>query len=688
MKLDIVKNSSNTYYYVANSVRKGNKIITKRIKKLGDYNSLLNDGHKEPLAQAKILFDEFVNENKLSLDISINFQDDLERSNNNYSESTYKNIGCAYLDDIYNALKIDSFFNAKYKEDKSKYKYDLNSIIKLLVFSRILSPGSKLRNHRIKDNFIINTDKIELQHIYRALDTIYDNRDEMQYEVFKSSNKIIDRKFQVMYFDCTNYYFETREEDEDIINENNEIEFGLRKYGLSKQHQPKPLVQCGLYVDEEGIPVFLDVQPGNTSEKKMALPSENKIMKNLNLETLIYCADAGLNTCEIKANNVGYKKAYILTESLKVLNEEETNILLNELNWEIHSFDEDVDNNLKKEIKLKLKRISKDKFIEAINKQNQNLPLTEEEKLYVKIKKIRKSYTTPRLIKITNIYNKQTKELKKEYKMLTYKTEEGLNKAISEAERYMSNVDESKYNKQNQLITYQILEEKLINTFDKTYYFYSKNILDNQIERAKQNIEKNKYFINSNNNDPKRFIKPSSINKEGEKIQTELLLDENKIKEEKRYLGYYLISTSLTDSDEKEVVRINSKRWKIEERFRITKTYFNSRPVYLSTKERIQAHFYICYLALTILCILEKIMNSNGSKYKIEDIIQTLNNMKIQEVDNIFYLSLYKSSATLDRLEEIFNFGFNKKKYLPKLINKFKNRKSSNLLKKEEEKKE
>ena len=211
---------------------------------------------------------------------------------------------------------------------------------------------------------------------------------------------------------------------------------------------------------------------------------------------------------------------------------------------------------------------------------------------------------------------------------------------------------------------------------------------ENQIERAKQNIEKNKYFINSNSNDPKRFIKPSSINKEGENIQTELLLDENKIKEEKRYLGYYLISTSLTDSDEKEIVSINSKRWKIEERFRITKTYFNSRPVYLSTKERIQAHFYICYLALTILCILEKIMNSNGNKYKIEDIIQTLNNMKIQEVDNIFYLSLYKSSATLDRLEEIFKFGFNKKKYLPKLINKFKNRKSSNLLKKEEEKKE
>ena len=390
------------------------------------------------------------------------------------------------------------------------------------------------------------------------MEIIAKESDFIQSELYKNSLKYSKRNDKILFYDCTNYFFEIEDDDE------------FRKYGKSKEHRPNPIVGMGLFMDGDGIPMAFDTFPGNQNEQVTLRPLEEKIIKDFDNSKFVVCTDAGLaSNTNKKFNNTNNRK-YVTTQSLKKLKSflKEWSIDLSKW-WKMEGSDKTFD-------------ISK---------------LKDDEEL-----------------------------IKKYYNKVFYK------------ERWI---------KENGI------EERLIITYSPKYQEYQKRIREKQINRAQNIIDKNPKKIKSNNeNDPKRFIETISTTKTGEQAEeNHYFLNEEKINEESKYDGLYGVCTNLED-DVKEIIKINKRRWEIEESFRIMKTEFKSRPVYLSREDRIKAHFTTCFLALVIFRYLEKKLNE---EYTAEQIIETLKNMNFNYKTND-YIPTYTRTDLTDKLHEQFNF--------------------------------
>lgn len=330
MKLQKSVSSKDTIYYLAKTVRDKKKTKTINIKKLGSYNELIHK-YKDPEAYCRKLVEKANKELKesiLTFDETIDFNSYLE-GNNISSNPTYKNIGCLYLDNVFNSLKIDEFINDNCQS--YRFKYDLLSSLKLLTYSRILDPHSKKSTFDNSEFYLANFD-LTLDDIYRSLDVISELSDNLQAHLYKKSNLVHKRKKSILYYDCTNYYFEIETENEE----------GLRKYGVSKEHRPNPIVQMGLFIDEEGIPVAFDISSGNKNEQSTTLPLEKKIVKDYKLAKFIYCSDAGLCSESIKRFNSFQNRAYVITQPLKKLPSKEQEYIFKDLNWRLFSNNQNV----------------------------------------------------------------------------------------------------------------------------------------------------------------------------------------------------------------------------------------------------------------------------------------------------------------------------------------------------------
>lgn len=608
MKLNYDRKSKNPTYFIQQGIRNGKKTTTRNVRIIGKHNDLLKITD-DPLAYAKKeveKFNEQAKKNKTIMNIPIDFSKKLTSTSRNVAVSKNINIGYFFLQCIYRDLRIDEFFE-KATAGK-KIKYDCHLINRFLTFSRILFPASKLATWRHLHLYYEQPD-FEYHQCMRFLSVLAENLDDYIAHLYKFSNSIIKRDTSVCFYDCTNYYFEIEYPDEDYIDEvTGEVTKGFRKYGHSKQHQPSPLVQMGLFMDRQGIPLSMSLTPGNTSEQVTATPTETLMLKSFKDKKIIYCADAGLGSYKIRRFNSMGNRAFIVTQSIKKLSQTLKESVFNDFEYRLLSTNEK-------------KTIEEMKSFDRFDKDNLSL-----------------------------------------YNDMIYK--------VVEASHLVDlGLEEVYYTKGGKKKTRTVtgeLKQYLIITFSRKSMEYQRTIRNKQIERAKSLINSNNIDkLSKNQNDPKRFIK--KIKKDSD----EYILDEEKIKEEEMYDGFYAIATNLDAPKEYcEIISISSQRYQIEDCFRILKTNFLSRPAYESLKEHIIGHFTTCYTALLVYKLLEAKLNRNGQHFTTDEIIENLRNMNVTNCHDLYYQATYESSQICDALNAEFNIGLDKEYYQPKELNK------------------
>ena len=465
-----------------------------------------------------------------------------------YDKQVFYRGGYLFLQSIYYQMQIHKI--CRKLKQKYKFQYDINAILSDLIYARILEPCSKRSSYRAASEFL-EKPSYELHDVYRALDILGAACDMVQAEVYKNSHFLGQRNDKVLYYDCSNYYFEIEQED------------GSKKYGKSKEHRPNPIIQMGLFMDGDGIPLAFSLFPGNANEQTSLKPLEKKVLGDFGCHKFIYCSDAGLGSEAIREYNHMGERAYIVTQSIKKLKEEEKVWALSPQGF---------------------KRVTDDKPVDITK-------LPEDDKgLYYKDE----PYTTKKL------------------------------------------------------------HQRLIITYSPRYALYQKSIRDKQVERAQKMLEAGKAKKDRKNpNDPARFIGKMAVTKEGEAADIRQYLDEDKIAEEARYDGFYAVCTDLLDDEVGDILKISEGRWQIEECFRIMKTDFSARPVYLQDENRIKAHFLICFLALTIYRYLEKKLDS---KYTCEELLGTLKAMNFAGIQEQGFIPLYRREKITDDLHEACGF--------------------------------
>ena len=536
MKLFYNKNAKDPTYYAQQGIRNGKKTTTRNVKNFGKHSELLKITD-DPLAYVK---DEIrrMNEEyrvgRIEYDLKADFNERVEHTDDEASASKDLNIGYFYLQEIIQHLKLKDFFSDI--TAGRKIKFDCYTILRFLAYARILNPGSKYSTWEHLENYYENPD-FDYQHILRCMDVLYDNYEDYLRWVYEKSNSVVKRDTSILYYDCTNFYFECEKEDDVVIDEiTGETMCGLRKYGVSKEHRPNPIVEMGLFMDKNGIPISMCLHPGNTSEQLTAIPLEKEILKMTDGARFIYCADAGLGSYNIRKFNSMGGRAFIVTQSIKKLSDVLKTAVFNDCGYMLLSNDEPI-------------------RIEYLK----NMDKADEKNLFL-------------------------------YKDMAYKVINA-DKAIDLGLYEEKSLKNGKVKKAKAT---GMLRQKVIITFSRKMMEYQRTIRNRQIERARKLAARNDpEEIKKGPNDVRRFMKRTAKTKSGEKAVIEYIIDEEKIKEEERYDGYYAVATNL-DDPVKDILEVTNNRYKIEDCFRIMKTYFSGRPAFHWTETRIKAHFLIC----------------------------------------------------------------------------------------------
>ena len=549
MRLQISKSKNASSLYVTKSIYVNGVHTSKIVEKLGTYADLekkLNG--EDPIEWAKAYVAELTRKEKEEKrEVMVRYSPAKQIAKD--EQKTF-NGGYLFLQQIYHQLGLSKI--SKVISEKYKFTYNLDSVLSRLVYSRIIFPASKLATCE-QSKLFMEQPEFELQHLYRSLEVLAKESDYIQSELYKNSLKICDRNKGILYYDCTNYFFETEQED------------GLRQYGVSKEHRPNPIVQMGLFMDGDGFPLAFCINKGNTNEQVTLKPLEKKIISDFGLSRFVVCTDAGLASVANRKFNDIQDRAFITTQSIKKLKASLREWALDPTGWKMSGSDGLYD-------------------LTELN-EDSNLDLT------------------------------------------FYK------------ERWIKEKD---------------LEQKLIVTFSTKYQKYQQSIRNRQIERAQKVIDTNPGKLKKcNSNDYKRFISKSHCTENGEVAENESYsIDTDLIAGEAAYDGFYAVCTNL-DDDASAIIKVNQRRWEIEESFRIMKSEFKARPVYLQRDDRIEAHFTTCFISLMIYRILEKKL---GEKYTCHDIVTGLRDMNFFEITGEGYLPTYTRTDLTDDLHDAFGF--------------------------------
>ena len=554
MRLKIAKSKSSTLFYIIESTYINKKHSTRTVEKLGTLEEVkIKAKGEDPYSWAKKYAEQLTIQDKENKREIIKYFSQSKLIDKNVKQSF--NAGYLFLQKIYYDLGINNICNSI--KDKYQFHYDLNNILSNLIYSRIIYPSSKLKTLESSKNFL-EQPNFTYNDILRSLEVLSKESDYIQSELYKNSLKYFKRNDKVLFYDCTNYFFEIEDEDD------------FRKYGKSKENRPNPVVGMGLFLDGDGIPLTFDTFEGSKNEQGTLKPLEEKIINDFNNPMFVVCTDAGLSSiANRKFNNTNNRK-FVTTQSLKKLKQ-----FLKE--WSLD--------------------LSKGWHLPGIDKTFDISKLRDDEEL-----------------------------INKYYDKIFYK------------ERWIKEDG---------------IEQRLIITYSPKYQEYQKNIREKQVQRAINIIEKNPKKIKSNNeNDPKRFIEVIPTTKGGEVAETNnYMLDQEKIDDEALYDGLYAVCTNLEVNVE-EIIKINKRRWEIEESFRIMKSEFKARPVYLSRGDRIKAHFLTCFLSLVIFRYLEKKLDE---KYTVSEIIESLKNYNLNLLGNDYIPSYTRTNLT-DMLHTLYNF--------------------------------
>lgn len=553
--ISLTGNSDNKDVYIKRSYRKSNgKTATKIRRKLGKLNDLLQQfsgDYDAMMAWARSEAEKDTMEyNAKTGNVSVSLSKSAYIPRN---EERCFPVGYLFLQKLCTELKIDSICRKISK--RHKYTYDFSAILTDQIFSRILSPSSKLGSYSYCQT-LLEPPKYELQNLYRALSVMAEESDFIQEELYFNSNFVHPRNKKVLYYDCTNYYFEIEQDDD------------FRKYGKSKESRPNPIVTMGLFMDADGIPLAFDVFPGNQNEQTTLKPLETKIIRDFACSEFIFCSDAGLGSKANRRFNSFGNRSYVISQSLKKMRREDRQIALNPKQF---------------------RRLGSNKFIDISTLDESDPDI---------------------------------------YETIFYK------------EVPVVNGD---------------MDEIVIVTYSPKYKAYQKRIRGQQIARAVKMIEQpGRKRRGKNQNDPARFIKSTAITEDGEVAGRNIYdLDSDRISEEEMYDGFYAVITNL-EGDVGEILKINRQRWEIEENFRIMKTDFEARPVYVRRDERIKAHFLICYISLLVYRLLEKKL---GNAYTCNEILGTLRSMQVTLLSKESgYIPSYKRTDMTDDLHKVFGF--------------------------------
>lgn len=606
MKLYYDKRLKDPTYYIQQGFRNGKKTTTKNIKRLGKHSELLliTDNPLEYAKNEVKKMNEEYRSGRSEFIVTMDFNERIPSTDSPCSNSTSLNIGYLYLKDIYAKLNLSDFF--KSVSSDRKITYDCNKICQFLTYARILDPASKYGTYDKLDTYY-EKPQVEYQHMIRFLDILDRNSDQYLKHLFDNSENIVKRDTSVMYYDCTNYFFETEKPDEEIVDEvTGEIILGLRQFGISKENKTSPIVEMGLIMDSRGIPISMCIHPGNTNEQLTAVPLEKEVIKMTGNKKFIYCADAGLGSYNIRKFNDMGGRAYIVTQSVKKLGQEIKDIVFNDSNYRLLSNDD--------AITLKEMR--------TFNKKDANN---------------------------LSLYNDFA------YKVIPANT--AMDTGLYEEKIY-------KNGRTKKVKAKGTLHQYIIVTFSRKMMEYQRTIRERQLERAKKLLRlKDPEKIKKGPNDIRRFLKNTSSD------TANYVLDMDKIHEEEKYDGFYAVATNLDDSA-KDILAVAQNRYKIEDCFRIMKTNFDARPVFLRKPERIRAHFLICYTALLIYRLMECKLDDNLTHVTTSNLIKTLRNMNVVNMDDMYYKSIYSGSQALDALERCFELQLNRKYYRPSDLNK------------------
>lgn len=611
MKLFYNKNSKDPIYYAQQGIRNGTKTTTRNVRKFGKHSELLKITD-DPLAYVKEELRKMNEEyrvGKVDFAISADFNERVKHSSDTASSSNWLNIGYFFLQAFLGKLRLQDFFREK--TDGRRITFDCYTIHRFLTYARILDPLSKYAIWHKLDSYY-EKPGFDYQHILRFMDLLEENYDDYLAWLYRQSNTIVKRDTSVLYYDCTNFYFECEQEDEDIVDEvTGEVMKGLRQYGICKEHRPNPIVEMGLFMDSQGIPITMCLHPGSTSEQLTAVPLEKEVLKMLPDTKFICCADAGLGSYNIRKFNSMGGRAFIVTQSVKKLSDTLKKAVFNDYGYRLLS---------------------------------DNSPIT-----------IRDMKTFDRHEKDNlGLYNDHAYKVIAADKVLDL----GLYEDVA-----------LKNGRTVQRKAKGTLKQRIIITFSRKMMEYQRTIRNRQIERAKKLLSmKDPEEIKKGPNDVKRFMKRISKTKSGEKAEVEYILDESKIAEEEKYDGYYAVATNLSDPA-KDILDVSRKRYQIEDCFRIMNTSFDGRPVNHRLPERIKAHFLICFTALLVYRLMEVKLDEQKTHVTVNDLITTLKNMNVANIHDIEYMALYNGSKALDALTQLTLLPLDRIHYRPKELN-------------------
>lgn len=554
MKVTTSKSKNSESFYIAKSfINSKGKSTSVNIRKLGTLKELLiehgptrDDVMAWAREEARLETEKYKKE-QAEKSVQITFHADRRLD---YDQQKLYCGGYLFLQYIYYGLQLDK--TCRKIRDKYDFKFDINAILSDLVYNRVLDPTSKRSAFKMAQDFL-EPPTYELHDVYRALSILAKESDLIQNDCYKNSSFLYNRDSRILYYDCSNFYFEIEQED------------GKKKYGKSKEHRPNPIVQMGLFMDRDGIPLAFSIFPGNENEQPSLKPLETKVIQQMGCDKFIYCSDAGLASQANRRLNHTANRSFIVTQSIRKLKSE---------------YKEDA---LKK---TGFRRLSDRKPVD-----------------------------------IENLENEDSSELY--YKEIPYISGD--------------------------------IDQLLIMTYSPKFAEYQKRIRDAQVERAEAMIKSGKLKKNRKNpNDPARFVEKLAVTRDGEKADIRYYLDEDKIANEEMYDGLYAVCTDLIDDDVSEILKVSEGRWQIEECFRIMKTDFSARPVYLQRDERITAHFLICFLALLSYRLLEKKLDD---KYTCEEILTTLKKMNFASIEEQGFMPLYRRTKLTDNLHDICGFN-------------------------------
>lgn len=553
MRLISSKSKNSESFYISESYTKSDgKRSSRIVRHLGKLDDLLaehgpsrNDVVAWARNEAKLETAKHKKDN-VTRAVQITFHADRPLD---YGQRKLYKGGYLFIQYIYYALGLNRI--CRKIRDKYKFQYDINAILSDLIYNRVLDPKSKLSAFKASQEYL-EPPAYELHDVYRALSVLANENDLIQSEVFKNSRLLGKRNANVLYYDCSNFYFEIEQED------------GEKKYGKSKEHRPNPIVQMGLFMDGDGIPLAFSIFPGNQNEQTSLKPLEEKVLQEFGCDKFIYCCDAGLaSQTNRRFNHIG-QRSFIVTQSIKKLPKEYKDQVLGRSGF---------------------KRLS-----------------------------------DGRPTDIEDLSDDDTGALF--YKEIPYERAG--------------------------------IDQLLIVTYSPSYAAYQKAVREAQVERAKSMITEGHLKKNRRNpNDPARFVNKFAVTEDGEKAAIHYELDEDKIAEEEQYDGLYAVSTDLLEDDVRDILKVSEGRWQIEECFRIMKTDFSARPVYVQREDRIKAHFLVCFLSLLCYRLLEKKL---GGKYTCENILEKLRQMNFAEIEGQGFMPVYIRDEITDALHEICGF--------------------------------